>query len=57
VAVERNGVWGRAIKVPGLAALNKGQSGAGNSVSCASAGNLAVGGSYQRLCHLHGFVT
>ena len=24
VASERNGVWGRAIAVPGLAALNKG---------------------------------
>ena len=49
VASERDGVWGRAIEVPGLGALNKG-GGVGGvgvfSVSCASAGNCAAGGSY-----------
>jgi hypothetical protein len=45
------GPWGRAIEVPGLGTLNKGAdailaSGV-NSLSCASAGNCAAGGSYQ----------
>ncbi len=46
VAVERNGVWGKAIEVPGLAALNTGGDASVSSVSCASAGNCAAGGSY-----------
>ena len=44
VAVERHGRWGRAIKVPGLATLNKGGYSRVFSVSCASAGNCAAGG-------------
>jgi hypothetical protein len=46
VAVERDGVWGRAIEVPGLGALNKGGEAEVTSVSCASAGNCAAGGEY-----------
>jgi hypothetical protein len=46
VADERNGRWDRAIQVPGLAALGKGGGAQVNSVSCASAGNCAVGGYY-----------
>jgi len=47
VVSQRHGVWGRAIEVPGLGALNK-VGGAGVlSVSCASAGNCAAGGSYE----------
>ena len=46
VVDERNGVWGKAIEVPGLAALNKGDAEV-DSVSCASAGSCAVGGSYD----------
>ena len=49
VAVEKNGVWGKAFEPPGLAALN-GSSGGGNaetdSVSCASAGNCTAVGLY-----------
>jgi hypothetical protein len=49
VAVEKNGVWGKAIEPPGLAALN-GDSGGGNaeveSVSCPSAGDCAAVGTY-----------
>jgi len=45
VVSERNGVWGRAIEVPGLGALNKSDAQV-NSVSCASAGNCAAGGYY-----------
>ena len=46
VAVERDGRWGTAIEVPGLAALNKGGEAFADSVSCPSAGNCAVGGTY-----------
>jgi len=55
VAAERNGMWGRAIKVPGLAALGGGDV---FSVSCASAGNCAAGGSYipNRHGYFQGFV-
>ncbi|HEX7994871.1 MAG TPA: hypothetical protein VF506_13180, partial [Streptosporangiaceae bacterium] len=35
VVSERNGVWGKAIEVPGLRALNKGMEGGGDSLSCA----------------------
>jgi hypothetical protein len=63
VASESNGVWGTAIEVPGLGALNKGDRAAVNSVSCGSAGNCAAGGAYaggfvppRRSGRLHGFV-
>jgi len=46
VAVERNGRWGKATAVPGLAALNTGGSAAVYSVSCASPGSCAAGGRY-----------
>jgi hypothetical protein len=45
VAVEKNGRWGKAIQVPGLGALNKGNAHL-SSVSCASAGNCAAAGTY-----------
>jgi hypothetical protein len=38
--------WGSAIEVPGTAGLNVGGAATVNSVSCASAGNCAAGGSY-----------
>src|SRR5260221_9022359 len=41
------GVWGRAIAVPGLAALNKGRNAVVLSVSCPSAGNCGAGGYYH----------
>jgi len=47
VAGERDGVWGTAIEVPGLAALNASAEAGTDSVSCASAGNCAAGGDYQ----------
>ncbi len=47
VAVGQNGVWGRAVEVPGLAALNKGGGAEVSSVSCASPGNCATGGDYS----------
>ncbi len=56
VVGERNGVWGRAVEVPGLAALNGGGDATVFSVSCASAGNCAASGSYHRRHHHQGFV-
>jgi hypothetical protein len=45
VVSERNGSWGKAIEVPGTAALNAGGDQAGvSSVSCPLAGNCGVGG-------------
>jgi hypothetical protein len=57
VAAERDGVWGTAIKVPGLGALNKGGAAAVVAVSCASAGTCAAGGDYtDGSGHSQGFV-
>ena len=47
VVNETNGTWGTAIEVPGSATLNAGGSASVTSVSCASAGNCAAGGSYH----------
>src|SRR5262249_56048906 len=44
VASERHGVWGKAIEVPGLGALNKGGFAGVSSVSCAPAGSEERGG-------------
>ncbi|MDR2985932.1 MAG: hypothetical protein LBV34_13940, partial [Nocardiopsaceae bacterium] len=46
-AVQPDAAWGRAIPVPGLAALNKGGNANVLSVSCPSAGKCAAGGFYQ----------
>jgi hypothetical protein len=45
-ASERRGRWGKAIEVPGSAALNADGRAAVNSVSCPSAGNCVAGGYY-----------
>jgi hypothetical protein len=47
VVSEKNGSWGRAIEVPGTAALNTSMSAGVTTVSCASAGNCAVAGTYR----------
>jgi hypothetical protein len=49
VASEKNGTWGNAIEVPGSAALNTAMSGGVDALSCASAGNCAVTGSYRAI--------
>jgi hypothetical protein len=49
VVSERNGRWGDAVEVPGLAALDGGASAQVSSVSCASAGNCAAGGQYGQV--------
>jgi hypothetical protein len=46
VASEHNGVWGHAIEVPGLSALNRDFVAGVRSMSCASAGNCAAVGGY-----------
>jgi hypothetical protein len=46
VVNEVNGTWGTAIKVPGLAKLNRLGNEDITSVSCAAAGNCSAGGSY-----------
>jgi hypothetical protein len=47
VVSEKNGTWGTAIEVPGLAALNTGGNATLMWLSCGSAGNCAAGGSYN----------
>src|SRR5215472_11955406 len=54
-AAAAAGVWGRAIAVPGLAALNTGRDADVLSVSCAAQGSCAAGGYYQSHGK-HGFV-
>jgi hypothetical protein len=49
VASERNGVWGKAIEVPGLGRLNRGGVADFASVSCASPGSCAVVGDYRAI--------
>jgi hypothetical protein len=46
VVGEVHGTWGRAIEVPGTAALNRGGDAVIYSVSCASAGNCTAVGGY-----------
>jgi hypothetical protein len=46
VATESKGTWKKATQLPGIAALNVGGGAGLLSVSCASAGNCAAGGSY-----------
>ncbi|HEX6933174.1 MAG TPA: hypothetical protein VF162_13595 [Streptosporangiaceae bacterium] len=48
MAAEKNGVWGKAISVPGLAALT-GRLAEATSVSCASPGNCAAVGDYSNV--------
>jgi len=57
VVSQIHGTWGRAIEVPGIAALNRGGDAAINSVSCTSAGNCSAGGYYGvSMWHGHAFV-
>ncbi|HEY2518717.1 MAG TPA: hypothetical protein VGJ19_01300 [Streptosporangiaceae bacterium] len=46
VDTEKNGAWGTAVEMPGLAALNTGLIAQEYSLSCTSAGNCAAGGYY-----------
>jgi hypothetical protein len=44
VISERDGVWGRAIEVPGSARIGSGGGGFMTAISCPSAGNCSAGG-------------
>jgi hypothetical protein len=46
VVNQTGGTWGSAISIPALSGLNTAGNAGGSSVSCASAGNCAVTGSY-----------
>ena len=46
MASERNGRWSKAMEVPGLSKLDKGENAQVVSASCGSAGDCAVGGHY-----------
>jgi hypothetical protein len=50
------GSWGTAQRVPGVAALNKGDFAQVLSISCASAGNCSAGGTYKRSGATQAFV-
>jgi hypothetical protein len=52
VVSEKNGTWGKAVPVPGLATLNAGDIADVQSISCASPGNCAVGGTYKTAAFL-----
>jgi hypothetical protein len=57
VVSQVNGKWGKAIEVPGTAALNAGGGALVTSVSCGSAGNCSAGGSYgNNSIHQQAFV-
>jgi hypothetical protein len=58
VVSETNGVWGRAINVPGLGKLVSGRYADVTSVTCASPGNCAATGYYEDTRHfgVAGFV-
>jgi hypothetical protein len=57
VVTERKGRWGKAIEVPGTAALNSGDYAKVSSVSCAAAGGCAAGGLYYDVAfHPQAFV-
>ncbi len=57
VVSERNGRWGKAVEVPGIASLNAGGDAAVSEVSCPSAGNCTVAGFYaDKSGHLQVFV-
>jgi len=51
-----NGKWGKAIEVPGTAALNTSHTAVMRSVSCASPGNCSAGGSYTTAGNQEAFV-
>jgi hypothetical protein len=46
VSEQKTGIWGKAHAIPGIAALSGGRGAAADFVSCRSAGNCTVAGSY-----------
>jgi hypothetical protein len=56
VVREKDGVWGRAEEVPGLAALNTRGDATISSVSCTAPGECSAGGFYIGASGIQGFV-
>ena len=57
VVTQKNGIWGTAEQVPGLASLNAGEDASVGTVSCTSAGNCSASGYYNDSAfNFHGFV-
>jgi hypothetical protein len=56
VVNERDGIWGRAEEVRGMATLNTDNNAEVLSVSCGSSGNCSAGGEYAASGQLQGFV-
>jgi len=46
VSEQKNGIWGKAHAIPGIAALSGGRGAAADFASCPSTGNCTVAGSY-----------
>lgn len=47
IVVEKSGIWGTPMAIPGLVALNKGHLSSVQSISCASTGNCGASGEYS----------
>jgi len=56
VVNEVNGIWHRAIEVPGTKALNKGGNAQIYSLSCPTKGNCSAGGDYKNSSGTQAFV-
>ena len=56
VVTETNGTWGKAIQIPGSAALNLGDNAEVTALSCASPGNCSAAGHYGDSHGRHVFV-
>ena len=56
VVTQTNGTWGKAIQIPGSAALNLGDNAEVTALSCASAGNCSAAGHYGDSHGRHVFV-
>ncbi len=57
VVTLTNGSWGKAALLPGLASLNTGDFAQVTAISCRSAGNCSIGGSYRDKASVnHAFV-
>jgi hypothetical protein len=56
VSSGSDGSWGQAMQVPGTGALNTRGQATVEAVSCASAGNCAVGGYYKNALRFQAFV-
>ena len=54
VVTEKNGIWGKAIEVPGSATLNTGNNIFVSAVSCVSPGKCSITGDFHTKTHSEG---